>query len=72
MDHALGIVAGEIARLRLIVEEMESLAPGSASVTRQILAQVETVNDHLLDRSDILCGEMAWWPAWASANHLTR
>lgn len=72
MGHFLSVLADEVARLRLIVGEMESIDPVTAHVIRQIVGLVEEMNEGLLDRPDILHGGISWWEEWASANRPTQ
>jgi hypothetical protein len=71
LRHFLSTIADEVAQLRLAVGEMESIDPASAHVIRQILGQVEKVNEGLLDRSDLFHGGISWWAEWAGANRPT-
>jgi hypothetical protein len=71
LSHFLSTIADEVAQLRLIVGEMESMDPASAHVIRQMLDQVEKVNDGLLDRPDLFDGGISWWAEWAGANRPT-
>lgn len=68
MGHFLSILADEVARLRLLVAEMESIDPVTAHAIRQIVGQVEEMNEGLLDRPDMLEGGISWWEKWASGN----
>ena len=68
LSHFLSIIADEVAQLRLAVGEMEAIDPVSAHVIRQMLGQVEKMNEGLLDRPELLDGGISWWAEWASAN----
>lgn len=72
MEHCLGVLANEVARLRLIVGEMESIDPATAHVVRELLERVEEMNEELLDHPDILDGQMSWWTEWDRANRPTQ
>jgi hypothetical protein len=72
LGHFLSILADEVARLQLMVGEMEAIDPMAAHIIRQILSQVEQVNEGLLDRPDMLEGGISWWEEWASANRPTQ
>lgn len=72
LGHFLSIFADEVARLQLMVGEIEAIDPMAAHIIRQILGQVEQVNEGLLDRPDMLEGGISWWEESASANRPTQ
>lgn len=71
LSHFLSIIADEVAQLRLAVGEMEAIDPMSAHVIREILVQVEQMNEGLLDRPDLFDGGISWWAQWANSNRPT-
>ncbi len=71
MSHFLSTIADEVAKLRLAVGEMEAIDPVSAHVIRQMLGQVEKMNEGLLDHPDLLDDGISWWAKWASENRPT-